>query len=114
MSLIEPPAQTTCNKPVSSSGICVARACSAPLREYRSDMAKSTYDKWVRDTVLLSARDGTFVIGAQNGYARDWLEGRLTSTITRLLAGICNRSMQVRFVDLATSGHGPGPQHKIV
>jgi hypothetical protein len=26
------------------------------------------------------------VIGAQNGYARDWLESRLTSTIMRLLA----------------------------
>jgi chromosomal replication initiator protein len=66
-------------------------------------MPKSTYDKWVKDAVLLSARDGTFVIGAYSGYARDWLESRLTSTVTRLLTGICNRSIEVRFEDLAAT-----------
>jgi chromosomal replication initiation ATPase DnaA len=83
-----------------------ARAWPAVLRELQSDMPKAAYDKWVRDAVLLSARDGTFVIGAQNAYARDWLEGRLASTITRLLAGICNRSVAVRFVDVAAAGSG--------
>jgi hypothetical protein len=109
---VEPDASI--HEPVSGCGMTAARAWPAVLRELQTDMPKSAYDKFVRDAVLLSARDAAFVIGAQSGYARDWLESRLTSTITRLLVGICNRSMQVRFVDLATSGHGPGPQHKIV
>ena len=109
---VEPDAST--HEPVSGCGMTAARAWSAAVRQLQMDMPKAAYDKWVRDAVLLSAWDGTFAIGAQSGYARDWLECRLTSTITRLLVGICNRSMQVRFVDLATSGHCPDPQHKIV
>ena len=91
-------------EPLSAGGMTAARAWEAVLRELQTDMPKATYDRWVRDTVLLSARDGTFVIGAQNGYARDWLESRLTSTIKRFLSGMCNRSMQVRFVDLTAWG----------
>jgi len=30
-------------------------------------------------------------------YARDWLEGRLSSTATRLLTGLMNRTVEVRF-----------------
>jgi hypothetical protein len=63
-------------------------------------MPKAGYDKWVRDTVLLSARDEIFVIGAADGYARDWLEGRLASTVRRQLVGICDRFVEIRFVDV--------------
>jgi hypothetical protein len=90
-------------EPLSAGGMTAARAWPAVLRELQSDMPKSTYDRWVRDTVLLSARDGIFLIGAHSGYTRDWLESRLTSTIARLLVGICNRSMKVRFVDIAVA-----------
>jgi hypothetical protein len=87
------------HEPLSPSGMTAARAWSAVLRELQMDMPKAAYDKWVRRAVLLSARDGTFVIGAYNGFARDWLESRLTRTITRLLAGSCNRAMEVKFAD---------------
>jgi chromosomal replication initiator protein len=33
-----------------------------------------------------------------NAYARDWLESRLASTVNRLLVGVMNRSVDVRFV----------------
>jgi hypothetical protein len=87
--------------PLSPGGMTAARAWSAALRELQTDMPKSAYDKWVRDAVLLSARDETFLIGAQNGSARDWLESRLTSTIMRLLAGSCSRCLEVIFVDIS-------------
>jgi chromosomal replication initiator protein len=61
-------------------------------------MPKGTYDTWVREAELVAYEDGAFVIGANNAYARDWLEGRLKSTITRLLTGMMNRSVEVRFV----------------
>jgi chromosomal replication initiator protein len=62
------------------------------------DMPKAAYDTWVRDAELISYEDGTFMIGVQNAYARDWLESRLSSTIKRLLTGIMNRSVETRFV----------------
>jgi chromosomal replication initiator protein len=99
---VEPDASI--HEPLSPEGMTAARAWPAVLRELQSDMPRATYERWVRDTVLLSARDGIFVVGAQSGYTRDWLESRLTSKIARLLAGICNTSMQIRFMELAAWG----------
>lgn len=62
------------------------------------EMPKAAYDTWVRDAELVSYEDGTFIIGVHNAYARDWLESRLSSTVVRLLAGIMNRSTEVRFI----------------
>jgi chromosomal replication initiator protein len=61
-------------------------------------MPRAAYDTWVRDAELVSYEDGSFIIGVHNAYARDWLESRLCSTVTRLLTGIMNRSVGVRFV----------------
>jgi chromosomal replication initiator protein len=73
-------------------------AWQAVLGQLQMDMAKATYDTWVKDTDCVAFEDGTFIIGVQNAYARDWLESRLTSTVTGLLAGMMERSVEVRFV----------------
>ena len=39
-----------------------------------------------------------FVISVQNAYARDWLESRLSSTVVRILTGMMNRTVEVRFI----------------
>jgi chromosomal replication initiator protein len=62
------------------------------------EMPKAAFDTWVRDAELVSYEDGTLIIGVHNAYARDWLESRLSSTVTRLLTGIMNRSIEVRFI----------------
>jgi chromosomal replication initiator protein len=74
------------------------KAWQAVLGQLQMEMAKATYDTWVKDAHFLAYEDGTFIIGLQNAYARDWLESRLTSTITRLLVGLMGRSVEVRFV----------------
>ncbi len=62
------------------------------------EMPKASFDTWVRDTEALSYEDGRFTIGVRNTYARDWLESRLASTVSRLLIGIMNRTVDVDFV----------------
>ena len=62
------------------------------------DMPKGAYDTWVKGTEFLAYEDGAFVIGVHNAYARDWLESRLTSTVTRLLTGLMKRTVTVRFI----------------
>ncbi len=74
------------------------QAWQAALGQLQMDMPKAAYDTWVRDAELISYEDGTFIIGLQNAYARDWLESRLSSTIKRLLTGIMNRSIETRFI----------------
>jgi chromosomal replication initiator protein len=73
-------------------------AWQAVLGQLQMDMAKATFDTWVKDTECVAFEDGTFIIGVPNAYARDWLESRLTSTVTGLLAGMMDRSVEVRFV----------------
>jgi chromosomal replication initiator protein len=74
------------------------RAWQAVLGQLQMEMAKATYDTWVRDAAFVAYEDGSFIIGVQNAYARDWLESRLTSTISRLLVGFMDRSVEIRFV----------------
>ncbi|MBX3048077.1 MAG: chromosomal replication initiator protein DnaA [Anaerolineales bacterium] len=75
-----------------------SQAWQAALGQLQVDMPKGTFDTWVRDAELVAYEDGSFVIGVNNAYARDWLESRLKSVVTRLLTGMMNRSVEVRFV----------------
>ena len=74
-----------------------AQAWQAALGQLQLEMPKAAFDTWVRDTELITYEDGAFTIGVKNAYARDWLEDRLSSTISKLLSGIMNRTVSVRF-----------------
>ena len=74
------------------------QAWQAALGQLQMEMPKASFDTWVKEAEFLSYEDGQFIIGVPNTYARDWLEGRLNSTTTRMLTGIMNRSVSVRFV----------------
>jgi chromosomal replication initiator protein len=80
------------------------QAWQSVLGQLQMEMPRASFDTWVRDSRLLSYADGVLIIGVHNAYARDWLESRLTSTATRLLAGIMNRSVEVQFVVNQTEG----------
>jgi hypothetical protein len=68
------------------------------LEQLQMEMPRASYDTWVRDTRPISYEDGLLTIGVRNAYARDWLESRLASTVSRLLIGIMNRTVDVEFV----------------
>ncbi len=74
------------------------QAWQAALGQLQMEMPKAAFDTWVRDAEYISYEDGSFVIGVQNAYARDWLQSRLSSTVTRLLTGIMNRTVEVHFI----------------
>jgi chromosomal replication initiator protein len=91
-----------------------AQAWQAALGQLQMEMPKAAFDTWVRDTELLSYEDGSFIIGVQNAYARDWLESRLSSSITRLLTGIMNRTVEVRFSVWQEPIESPSARSEIV
>jgi chromosomal replication initiator protein len=74
------------------------QAWQSVLGQLQTEMPKASYDTWVRDTQVLSYDDGLLTIGVDNAYARDWLESRLASTVNRLLVGVMNRSVEVKFI----------------
>jgi chromosomal replication initiator protein len=74
------------------------QAWQAALGQLQMDMPKASFDTWVRNAEIVSYEDNIFIIGVPNSYARDWLESRLTSKIKRLLCGIMNRTVSLRFI----------------
>ncbi|HEX2981054.1 MAG TPA: chromosomal replication initiator protein DnaA, partial [Anaerolineaceae bacterium] len=87
------------------------QAWQATLGQLQMEMSKAAFDTWVRDAELVSYEDGAFNIGVPNAYARDWLDSRLSSTITRLLTGIMNRPESVTF---AVNQKEPAAQEAIL
>jgi len=75
-----------------------SQAWQAALGQLQLDMPKAAFDTWVRDAEFISYEDDIFTIGTRNAYAREWLTDRLTSTIAKLLTGIMNKTVKVRFV----------------
>ncbi len=74
------------------------QAWQATLGQLQMEMSKAAFDTWVRSAELVSYEQDVFTIGVPNVFARDWLESRLTSTVTRLLTGIMTRPQVVQFV----------------
>ena len=74
------------------------QAWQATLGQLQMEMSKASFDTWVRETRVVNHTEGEFTIGVQNAYARDWLDSRLTSTVTRLLTGLMGVPQTVRFI----------------
>jgi len=69
------------------------------LRSLQEEMPRASFQTWVADIEVLSLSGDVLTLGARNAYARDWLESRLTKTVERMLVGILNRTIAVRFVE---------------
>lgn len=74
------------------------QAWQSVLGQLQMEMPRAAFDTWVRDTRLYSYNEGVMTVAVRNAYARDWLENRLMSTAARLLAGMMDRTVEVRFV----------------
>jgi chromosomal replication initiator protein len=75
-----------------------SEAWRATLGELELQLAKSTFDAWLKGTTVVACEDGVFTIGARNSYSRDWLENRLQGPIKRTLCRIVDRQVDVRFI----------------
>jgi chromosomal replication initiator protein len=71
---------------------------NAALGELELQMTKATFNTWVRPTTVVSWQDDNFVLGAPNGYIKDWLENRLHTPIQRTLSGILGQAINVQFI----------------
>ncbi len=74
------------------------QAWQSVLGQLQLDMPKASFDTWVRDTRPLTFEGGTLTVAVPNAYARDWLESRLASAVSRLLIGFLNTNAAVNFV----------------
>jgi len=76
----------------------IDQAWASVLSQLQSDMPKASFETWLGEARPLSYENGALTVGVPNAYARDWLESRLASTISRLLVGIMSSNVAVNFV----------------
>ena len=76
----------------------IDHAWQSVLSQLQTEMPKASFDTWVSDTRPLTLENGALTVGTPNAYARDWLESRLASTVSRLLVGILDSNVAVNFV----------------
>jgi hypothetical protein len=75
------------------------------LGQLQGEMSRAMYETWVRPLRPLGYQQQVMTIGAYNSYARDWVDNRLRSRITKLLEGAFNEPVQVRI--LVTNSYLP-------
>ena len=73
-------------------------AWQAALGELELQLAKPTFDVWLKSTHVVAYEDGVFTIAAQSSFAREWLENRLKGLIKRTLTRIMGRQVDVHFI----------------
>src|SRR5437870_9013650 len=74
--------------------------------ELRCQLAKRTYDMWLKNTSVGAADSGTFRIGVPSKLAKDWLEDRFSGLIQETLQAVTGSEVDIDFV-IAPSGHRP-------
>jgi chromosomal replication initiator protein len=74
--------------------------------ELRFQLAKRTYDMWLKNTSVVSADGGTFRIGVPSKLAKDWLEDRFSGLIQETLQAVTGAEVDIDFV-IDPSGHRP-------
>jgi chromosomal replication initiator protein len=70
--------------------------------ELRFQLAKPSYETWLKNTSLLSAEGGIFRIGVPSKLAKDWLEDRFAGLIQETLQAVTGTEVEVDFVVSAT------------
>jgi chromosomal replication initiator protein len=71
---------------------------SAVQEELRFQLAKPSYETWLKNTSLLSAEAGIFRIGVPSKLAKDWLEDRFAGLIQETLQAVTGSEVEVDFV----------------
>lgn len=68
------------------------------LRLMEAELARPSFETWLKNTRPIALHDNTFVIGVPNDFARDWLQSRYTGLIRRTLTALLERDTDVSFI----------------
>lgn len=70
------------------------------LDELRGQMTWATFDRWLRDSVAVSAHSSPtlLTVAVRDRYAREWLTGRLLAVVEQTVSALAGHNLTVRFV----------------
>ena len=75
--------------------------------ELRFQLAKPSYETWLKNTSLLSADGSIYRVGVPSKLAKDWLEDRFAGLIQETLQAVTGNEVEVDFV-VSSNGNRSG------
>jgi hypothetical protein len=85
---IEHKSHFSVDEPMNDGELTPAKAWEMVLEQLRQELPKAAYDKHVIGSTVTKYEGGVFTITAPTGVMLVWMDGRLKSTITRILTGV--------------------------
>ena len=70
----------------------------ATLGHLQLQMTRATFDTWIKDTRIISQDNEQLIIGTKSAFAKDWLENRLVTTISRAVTHVLGRAVNIQFM----------------
>jgi len=70
----------------------------ATLGHLQLQMTRATFDTWIKDTRIISQDNEKLIIGTKSAFAKDWLENRLVTTISRAVTHVLGRAVNIQFM----------------
>lgn len=81
----------------------VANAWDTVLGQLALEMNRGTYSKYLSGTMLTAWDGEQLTIAVPGAESRDWLDSRIKSTAERLLVGVMNQEVKIKFVAAETA-----------
>jgi chromosomal replication initiator protein len=81
---------------------------AAVQEELRFQLAKPSYETWLKNTTLLSSEGNHFRVGVPSKLAKDWLEDRFAGLIQETLQAVTGMEVEVTFAVSASAPHHSG------
>ena len=79
------------------AGRSAAETWQVALEELRGKVSSANYQTWLKNTVGLMQRDGSFVVGVPSSFVTESLQQRLHPLIEKTLCGITGRTVKAEF-----------------
>jgi chromosomal replication initiator protein len=86
------------------------RVWDTALGQLQLQVTRPNYDTWLKDTVGLSADNGTFLVGTPSDFVSEWLSGKMSPVIARTVSAILGHAVSVRYQVVSPSGGSNGHQ----
>jgi chromosomal replication initiator protein len=80
---------------------------SAVQEELRFQLAKPSYETWLKNTSLLASEGNTYLVGVPSKLAKDWLEDRFAGLIQETLQAVTGNEVELDFVVASGSRMAP-------
>lgn len=88
----------------------VRRVWDTALGQLQLQVTRPNYDTWLKDTVGLSADNGSFIVGTPSDFVSEWLRAKMGPVIAKTVATILGHEVSVHFQVTSPGENGQGQE----